>query len=192
MKSEGKRAADFKRNVLQGDNLGVPVFFRTIEETGLSTWLRTTDSLFGFYFVLLFHTLGLSLLVGANALVDLRILGIAPDIPLKPLKRFFAVMWTGLGMNIVTGLLLVTAYPTKALTNPVFYFKLILITLGVITMRMVYVRVFEDATLSEATMMMRGKLMAKWSLAFWIAVIVAGRLLPETSRYMTYGHAGSG
>lgn len=172
--------------------MAVPLVFRTIEQTGLSTWLRTTDSLFGFYFVLLFHTLGLSLLVGANALVDLRILGIVPEIPLKPLKRFFSVMWAGLGINIVTGSLLVTAYPTKALTNPVFYLKLTLITLGVITMRMVYVRVFEDATLSEAAMMTKGKLMAKWSLVFWIAVIVAGRLLPETSRYMTYGHKGSG
>ena len=172
--------------------MAVPLVFRTIEQTGLSTWLRTTDSLFGFYFVLLFHTLGLSLLVGANALVDLRILGIVPEIPLKPLKRFFSVMWAGLGINIATGLLLVTAYPTKALTNPVFYLKLTLITLGVITMRMVYVRVFEDATLAEAVMMTKGKLMAKWSLVFWTAVIVAGRLLPETSRYMTYGHKGSG
>jgi hypothetical protein len=172
--------------------LAVPVFFRTIEQTGLSTWLRTTDSLFGFYFVLLFHTLGLTLLAGTNALVDLRILGIAHEIPLKPLKRFFAVMWTGLGINIVTGSLLVTAYPTKALTNPVFYLKLILITLGVIAMRMVYVQVFEDTSLTEAAMMAKGKVIAKWSLFFWIAVIVAGRLLPETSRYMTYGHAGSG
>lgn len=172
--------------------MAVPVVFRTIEQTGLSTWLRTTDSLFGFYFVLLFHTLGLSLLVGANALVDLRILGIAPEIPLRPMKRFFSVMWAGLGINIVTGSLLVTAYPTKSLTNPVFYLKLTLITLGVISMRAVYVQVFEDASLSEAAMMTKGKLLAKCSLVFWIAVIVAGRLLPETSRYMTYGHKGSG
>ena len=168
--------------------MAVPELFHTIEESGLSTWMRNSESVFGFYFVLLFHTIGLSLLVGANAVVDLRILGVAADLPLKPLKRFFGIMWMGLGINVTTGILLLTAYPTKALTNPVFYVKLSFIGLAVMTMQMINSRVFADASLSEAVMIAKGKTMAKWSLVFWIGAITAVRLLSETYTYLTYGH----
>jgi hypothetical protein len=173
-------------------NLAVPELFHTIEESGLSTWIRNSDSVFGFYFILLFHTIGMSLVVGANAVVDLRILGVASDLPLRPLKRLFGIMWTGLGINVTTGLLLLTAYPTKALTNPDFYLKLSFIGLAVFTMRRMNLQVFGDSTLSEAAMIAKGKVMAKWSLVFWIGAVGAGRLLSETSRYFFYGHPAGG
>ena len=134
----------------------------------------------------------MSLVVGANAVVDLRILGVASDIPLRPLKRLFAIMWTGLAINVTTGLLLLTAYPTKALTNPDFYLKLSFIALAVIIMYRMSTRVFGDASLSEAAMIAKGKLMAKWSLVFWIGAVGCGRLLSETSRYFFYGHPAGG
>jgi len=52
--------------------LALPSLLLTIEESGVSTWLRESESPFAFYFVLLFHTFGLALLVGANAVIDLR------------------------------------------------------------------------------------------------------------------------
>src|SRR6266566_6853473 len=104
-----------------------PLFIQTIEDSGLSTWLRESESPFAFYFVLLFHTFGLALLVGANTVMDLRLLGIQREIPLAPLKRLFGIMWLGFAINAASGVLLLIAYPTKALTNPVFYIKLILI-----------------------------------------------------------------
>ncbi len=67
--------------------MAVPLFLRSLEETSFSTWLRESNSIFAFYFILLFHTFGLALLVGANAIVDLRILGVAANLPLAPLKR---------------------------------------------------------------------------------------------------------
>ena len=172
--------------------MAVPELFHTIEESGLSTWMRNSESVFGFYFILLFHTIGLSLLVGANAVVDLRILGVAPSIPLKPLKRLFAIMWTGLTINVLTGILLLFAYPTKALTNPVFYVKLSFIALAVMTMQMINARVFADASLSEAAMIAKGKIMARLSLLFWIGAVGSGRLLSETARYFFYGHPAGG
>jgi hypothetical protein len=172
--------------------LPVPEIFNTIEQSGLSRWLRESQSLFGFYFILLFHTFGMSLVVGANAVVDLRILGIAPGLPLHPLKKLFGIMWTGLAINVTTGLLLLTAYPTKALTNPDFYVKLSFIGLAVYTMRKMSIQVFGDDSLSEAAMIAKGKLMAKLSLVFWIGAVGAGRLLSETSRYFFYGHPAGG
>src|SRR5215467_15346560 len=111
-----------------------PLFLKTIEDTGISTWLRESESPFAFYFVLLFHTFGLALLVGANAVIDLRLLGIQREIPLAPLKRLFNIMWVGFAINAASGVLLLIAYPTKAFTNPVFYLKLTLIALAVLVM----------------------------------------------------------
>ena len=168
--------------------MAVPEIFNTIEQSGISTWLRESQSIFGFYFILLSHTIGMSLVVGANAVVDLRILGVATDIPLRPLKQLFGIMWTGLGINVATGLLLLTAYPTKALTNPDFYIKLTFIALAVALMRKMSIQVFGDASLDEVAMVAKGKTMAAWSLVFWIGAVSAGRLLSETSKYVLYGH----
>ncbi len=162
-----------------------PTFLRTIEDSGLSTWLRESESPFAFYFVLLFHTFGLALLVGANTVVDLRILGVAREIPLAPLKGLFRIMWIGFGINALTGVLLIIAYPTKALTNPVFYLKLTCIALAIWIVTKLKERVF-DGNLNEKGMMARGATLAKWSLALWIGAITAGRLLAYTYKYLTF------
>jgi hypothetical protein len=173
-------------------NLAVPEIFRAIEQTALSSWLRETSSIFGYYFVLTLHGIGMSLVVGGNLIIDLRILGAVPALPLKPLKRLFGIMWTGLGINVTTGVLLVLAYPTKEFTNIDFYVKLSFVTLGVITMHRLSVQVFQDENLSEIAMITKGKFLAKWSLFFWIAAVAAGRLLSETAIYDTYGHISGG
>jgi hypothetical protein len=167
-------------------SLAPPLFLQTIEDTGFSTWLRESESHFAFYFILLFHTFGLALLVGANVVVDLRLLGVARGIPLAPLKRLFRIMWIGFAMNAVTGILLVIAYPTKSLTNLDFYVKLAVIGLAVWVMQRIKIRVFEDSSLSEADMMARGATLAKWSLFLWLGAITAGRLLAYTYKYLTF------
>src|SRR5215510_5638086 len=111
--------------------MSVPLFLIMLEETGLSTWIRESKSLFGFYFALLMHDLGLALVVGASLFVGLRLRGVAPDLPLAPLKKFFTIFFAGVWISVVSGLFLLMAYPTKALTNPVFYVKLALIAAGV-------------------------------------------------------------
>jgi len=166
--------------------LALPLFLQTIEDTGFSTWLRESESPFAFYFILLFHTFGLALLVGANMIVDLRLLGFARGIPLAPLKRLFVIMWTGLAINTVTGILLVIAYPTKSLTNFDFYVKLTLIGFAVWVMVRLKNRVFGEAALSEEAMTARGVTLARWSLLLWFGAITAGRLLAYTYKYLTF------
>ena len=163
----------------------VPAFFNTVEQSSLSTWIRESPSIFAFYFILLFHTIGLSLVVGTNALVDLRILGVASSIPLKPLKQLFAIGWTGLIINVITGIFLLIGYPTKALTNPVFYFKLMFIALAVVFMRKMNL-LFLDASLDDLSLIKRGKRFAVLSLTFWVCAVSAGRLLSETYLYLNY------
>lgn len=167
-------------------SLALPVFLQAIEETGLSTWLRESESPFAFYFILLFHTFGLALLVGANVVVDLRLLGVARDIPLAPLKRLFRIMWIGFAINAMTGVFLVIAYPTKSLTNLDFYIKLAIIGLAIWVMQKLKTRVFDDSSLSETEMMARGATLAKCSIFLWFGAITAGRLLAYTYKYLTF------
>ena len=162
------------------------MFLQAIEDTGFSTWLRESESPFAFYFILLFHTFGLALLVGANAVVDLRLLGVARAIPLAPLKRLFRIMWIGFATNALTGILLVFAYPTKTLTNWDFYAKLTIIGFAVWIMQKQKKQIFEDSSLSEADMTARGASLAKWSLVLWFGAITAGRLLAYTYKYLTF------
>src|SRR5271166_6453273 len=106
-------------------------FLIWLEATGLSTWVRDSPSVFAFPAILSLHTVGMGLVAGLNAALALRILGVAPQVPFAEMKRFFPVMWFGFWLNAASGVLLLIAYPTKALTNPVFYLKLLLIALAV-------------------------------------------------------------
>src|SRR5438270_6416037 len=114
--------------------MAVPLILKTIEETGLSVWIRDSPSIFAFWFILSIHAIGMGLLVGASVVIDLRILGVAPDLPLPPLKSLYGIIWTGFWTQVVSGTFLLIAYPTKALTNPDFYIKLTLIALAMTVM----------------------------------------------------------
>ena len=159
--------------------------FRAIEATGLSVWIRESDSYFSFWLILSVHAIGMGVLVGASVVIGLRILGLAPDLPLAPLQRFYRFIWVGFWIQVASGLLLLIAYPTKSLTNPLFYVKLTLIGLAVASMQMLRNRVFADPSLNEATMMARGRLFAIWALVFWVAAVTAGRLLAYTYTILT-------
>ena len=149
--------------------------FRWVESTAFSVWITGSPSLFAFPGILAAHTIGLGLLAGLNGALDLRLLGAARRIPPRAFIEFLPVMWFGLWLNVITGIVLVIAYPTKALTNPVFYLKLALIVVALQILRVVLrlIRAGEaDSRVAAA--------LAACSLAAWAAVITAGRLLAYT------------
>jgi hypothetical protein len=155
-------------------------FFVWLEATSLSTWIRESTSVWAFPAILSLHTIGMGFAAGLNAAVDLRILGFAPFIPLFELRRFLPVMWIGFWVNAVSGVLLLVAYPTKALTNPVFYVKLSFIALALVGIRAMGQSVFGDAAVTK-----RNRLLAIASLVCWTGTITAGRLLAYTYRHLT-------
>src|SRR5262245_57664195 len=160
----------------------IPHFFATIEESGLSMWVRDNP----FWAILSAHALGMAILVGASLVVALRLLGIPADLPVAPLKRLYSFIWVGFWIQVVSGLLLLIGYPTKSLTNPDFYLKLVLIAAGMVVMVMLKKRVFTDPGLSEKEMMLRGRALAIWSLLFWTGVVTSGRMLAYTYTYISY------
>jgi len=158
-------------------------FFVWLEATSLSTWLRESPSLWAFPFVLILHTVGLAFFVGTNVAWDVRVLGFSLGIPLEALRRYFLVMWAGFWINAFSGVLLLIAYPTKALTNPLFYAKLALIAFGVVLAFRIRREVKGLAARADAPPMAR--MLAAVSLVCWIAVIFAGRLLAYTCTRLT-------
>jgi hypothetical protein len=171
-------------------NLEVPVIFKTIEESGISSWIRDSPSFFAFWFILSLHAIGMGLLVGASLVIDLRILGVARELPLGPLKGLYKVIWTGFAIQVISGLLLLIAYPTKAFTNLDFYLKITLVICAVIVMKKLYGRVFSNSSLSDSDMMAKGKALAVWSLVLWGGVVTSGRMLAYTYNYLKYNFRG--
>lgn len=153
--------------------------FAWIEATAFSTWLRESPSIWVFPFVLILHTVGLAFLVGANVAIAVRILGLAPAVPLRALVRYHRVMWIGFWINAVSGILLLIAYPTKALTNPLFYVKLLLIAVALWLAGVIRARI-PDAQMPEAPAPVHLRRLAIASLACWALGITAGRLLAYT------------
>ena len=157
-------------------------FFIWLETSALSIWVRESPSVFAFPTVLSFHTLGMGIVAGLSAAIDLRILGFAPQVPLAQTKRYYPWLWLGFWLNAVSGVVLLIGYPTKALTNPVFYGKLLCVALGVTMQMLIRRRVLND---DARTVPARGKMLAAASLVLWAAAITSGRFLAYTYHKLT-------
>jgi hypothetical protein len=161
-------------------------FLALVEGSDLSNWIRG-DSMLAFPAIITLHTIGMGILAGGSSAIDLRILGAAPGIPLGALRRFYPLLWLAFAVNAATGVLLVIGYPTKQLTNPLFYIKLCLIALAVWLVYRIGAEVLGAAEAGQKTVTARAKWMAAVSLAAWASLIVAGRLLEYTHKWELLG-----
>jgi hypothetical protein len=152
-------------------------FLMWLQHTGVATWVRESTSLFSFPGILLLHTIGMALVVGIAAAIDLRILGFAPALPLAPMERFLPVLWAGFWVNAITGAVLFAVDATAKATSPDFWIKMVFIALAVINLRLMQKRVLRDPNLDKGPLSVQAKVLAGTSLFFWMGAIVAGRLL---------------
>ena len=162
-------------------------FFAFIENSELSEWIRGSASIFAFPTIITLHAIGMAFLAGGSAAIDLRILGLAPSMSLAAMARFLPVLWLGFAVNAVSGTLLLIAYPTKALTNPVFYLKLGLIALGVGLVYRIGATVLRGPDVEQKHKDRHARTLALASLAVWVALITTGRLLGYTHTWILLG-----
>lgn len=143
-----------------------------LEETALSTWLR--ESGVGFFTSLTLHSLGMALVVGINIVLALRLLAAGPGPTLPAWRPILRLHWFGAGLIVLSGLALLLAYPAKALTNWVFYLKLLaLLAAWLLIYRLQHGRWVTDRN--------RQRLLAAGLLGLWLLVIFAGRFLAYTN-----------
>ena len=161
-------------------------FFKQLDHTALSTYLRESE--YGFVFFLTMHILGMSCLVGANSIVSMRLLGVASSIPLQPLRRLFPVMWTGFIMADVSGIAIGLAHASTRLWNPILAVKLVIIAIAAPIMRVMQKRVFDDPKISEVAPPPSAKKLAAAQLILWLLVLIAGRLVAYSFTILGEGY----
>jgi hypothetical protein len=162
-------------------------FFAFIEQSELSDFIRGSESLFAFPGIITLHALGLGILAGGSAAIDLRILGVAPGVSLRAMGRFLPLLWLAFCVNAVSGTLLLIAYPTKALTNPLFYIKLLLVALAVGLLYRIGDQILRAPGIDQRPLAGNVKALAIVSLATWVALIFAGRFLAYTHKWEMLG-----
>jgi len=149
-----------------------------LEGTALATWVRESPSLWAYPTVLTLHTVGLGIVVGASAVVDLRLLGYARRIRLAALAPLFALMAWAFLVNAATGVMLFIADATTKSKQPIFYLKLSFIFVALLctfaTRRIV---VGDTGERPGEPMPPRAARLAIASLLLWAAAITAGRLM---------------
>jgi hypothetical protein len=162
-------------------------FFAWIESSALSEWVRGSDCICAFPTIVTLHNIGMAFLAGGSVAIDLRLFGLAPRMPLKPMGRFVPLLWLAFAVNAATGILLLIAYPTKALTNPLFYVKLCLIALAVWLVYRISTDILPASEVDQKSIAARAKVLAMASLGTWAALIAAGRFLAYTHKWEMLG-----
>ena len=153
-------------------------FLLNLESSGVATWLRESNTIWAYPMVLTLHTIGLALLVGANATLDLRLLGFGRRIPMEVMARSFRVMWIGFWINASTGALLFAADATTKGSTRLFVMKLGLVALGVVVIMATRRVAFGKGTdIQGVHVGGLAKGLAAVSLVIWVAAITAGRLM---------------
>jgi hypothetical protein len=157
-----------------------------VELTAFSTWMRESGP--AFFSSLILHSVSMAFVVGVHVAIDLRILGVAPRVPLSLMRRFSPVVSVSLVGIVLSGALLLAAYPGKALTNPMFYLKLVAVLGALIIARSLTRRLLTDAGNDAGPLPKDARILAALSLLLWAGAITSGRLLAYTHSVLLASH----
>lgn len=146
-------------------------YLTLLHDSALATWVRESSSIWAYPTIITLHTVGLAVLVGASAAVDLRLLGVGRQFPISALRGFFPVMWAGFWLNAVTGALLFAADPR---TTRIFMIKLtvVAIAVGLVVVTRRAIARGGATTVTPAT-----RVYAAASLVVWTIATATGRLM---------------
>ena len=127
------------------------------------------------------HYMGLAVLLGVVALLDLRLLGVARGVPMAPLHRLMPWAVGAFGVNLVTGVMFFFSDPFGYYYNVSFRLKVVLLLLAGLNLLAYRFLAFADAQRlgpgDDAAA--RTKVIAGASLVLWVGIIVFGRLIPD-------------
>jgi hypothetical protein len=130
------------------------------------------------------HLVGIGLLFGSIAVLDLRLLGFSRQIPARTLARH-VLPWTlgSFALIVPSGFLMFTAHATEFIDSEVFILKMLLILAAGVNAGVFHTTVFRSADVWDAEEMRKlppppsVRASAAISLLLWISVIACGRLL---------------
>jgi hypothetical protein len=130
------------------------------------------------------HIVGIGLLFGSIAILDLRLLGVSRSIPVRALARH-VLPWTAAAFILIvpSGLMMFTAHASDFISSPVFAVKMGLILGAGLNAALFHAIVFPSVEVWDSEEMRKlgpppsARVAAAVSLAIWVSVIACGRLL---------------
>ena len=163
--------------------MDIAALLKSLEASGLATRIR--DSVFLFPMIESTHVIGLALVFGTIAIIDLRLLGIAST------QRSFQRMasdilkwtWGAFALTALTGSLMFITNASVYYHN--FFFRTKMLLLVLTGINMLFFELTAGRTIhawDKAPSAPRaGKAVAALSLAMWIGIICMGRLIGFTT-----------
>jgi hypothetical protein len=125
------------------------------------------------------HFIGLTLLFGCIAAWDLRLMGMAKQVPIAAFHRLIPLGILGFAINAASGVFFLVAYPDQYVYNRAFHVKLLCILLAGVNVAVFYVTQFRGVSLLGPGQQAphRARLSGLISLVLWVTVIVCGRMI---------------
>jgi hypothetical protein len=153
-------------------------FCKFLEGSPWGTFVRTTD--WGYPLVQVIHFTGLSLWLGTNVTVDLRLLGIGKrrQTAAQLATALFVWNWIGLCVVVLGGFLLFSATATTYAANPAFRMKLGVLIPVALFWHLVVQQKTPVWGQAEETLP-PGKLAGLIELLLWLSVVTAAVLIPN-------------
>jgi hypothetical protein len=163
--------------------MDIVAFLKSLEASGLATRIR--DSLWLFPIIESTHVIGLTLVFGTIAIIDLRLLGIASTE--RSFKRMASDIlkwtWAAFALTALTGSLMFSTNARVYYHNFFFRTKMSLLVLAGMNMLVFELTAcrtihrWDEARSAPPA----GKAVAALSLAIWISIIFMGRLIGFTT-----------
>jgi hypothetical protein len=140
--------------------------------------LLVQESAWGYPIVLSSHAVGMAILAGIVLMMNFRVLGLAPAIPLAALRPMYRFALIGVVINVISGVMLFVANADAFFVSTPFWIKISLLVVGTTVMvRMARTMFAPGAAAAGTTVDGRIRLMAQISTVAWLGVIVMGRLI---------------
>jgi hypothetical protein len=147
-----------------------------LENNALSIWIREAPTVLAYPTVIAIHTIGLVFLVGVSSGIALRMLGFAPSLPLGSLTGYFRLVWFGILLNVISGLLLLMQDVQHFLTLPQFYIKLGAVAVAIVLVRKLYKSIRSREGSASTTVEPQEHTLGVALLLTWLVAITAGRV----------------
>jgi hypothetical protein len=142
--------------------------FEWMQRSPVGDFMRSSQVVFPIFEII--HLIGLALFVGTLLLTDLGLLGIA--LRRQPIHQAAAALapwtWTGFAILLLTGPFMFIAQAAKWHDNPVFWIKMLLLTIAT---------VFQWSVRRKITRPAPAKLIGAVSLVLWVSIALSSKMM---------------
>jgi hypothetical protein len=163
--------------------MSITDFLASLESSGLATTIR--DSLYLFPLIESTHVIGLTMVFGTIAIIDLRLLGVAWT--RRPFTRIASDIlkwtWAAFALTVLTGFLMFITNAGVYYNNFSFRTKMALLALSGINMLIFELTAARSVQQwdKEPAAPFAGKTVAAVSMLLWISIIFLGRWIGFTT-----------